>query len=96
MELFWQRFTRTAAQSHDITEFCKLTSLVLTVPLGSVENERRFSAMNLTKTELRNRLQTEHLNVAMRISGYLDVEAFPYRVAFDVWRDAKPRRGMEV
>ena len=69
-------------QSQDISEFCNLGALIASMPLGSVENERRFSHMNLTKTKLRNRLDTEHLNDAMSISASRFTPAnFPYRQA---------------
>ncbi|CAL8288086.1 unnamed protein product [Arctogadus glacialis] len=38
-----------------------LASIALIVPVSSVNCERDFSAMNRIKTDLRNRLQGEHL-----------------------------------
>ena len=66
----------------------------MSIPMGSVENERRFSSMNLAKTPLRNRLGTKHLNVALRIAGSeFPVESFPYAAAFKKWKAAYARRG---
>ena len=39
-----------------ISGYIKLSELALAIPIGSVENERRFSGMNLYKTPMRNAL----------------------------------------
>lgn len=48
-------------------EYSKLMKLIVTVPLTTVENERRFAHMNLTKTDLRASLAGQHLNACLRI-----------------------------
>lgn len=48
-------------------EYSKLLKLIITIPLTTVENERRFAHMNLTKTELRASLEEQHLNACLRI-----------------------------
>ncbi|CAL8241370.1 unnamed protein product [Gadus morhua 'NCC'] len=45
-----------------------LASIALIVPVSSVNCERDFSAVNRIKTDLRNRLQGEHLAACLRIS----------------------------
>jgi len=50
-----------------ISEYVRLAHLCLSIPFGSVENERRFSAMNLTVTDLRNRFGEDHVNTELRI-----------------------------
>jgi hypothetical protein len=78
-----------------ISEFTRLAHLILCIPFGSVENERRFSAMNITATDLRNCLSVEHLNTCLRISSSSFVEEdFPYRSAFEEWKAEKARRAL--
>ncbi|GAB4819968.1 hypothetical protein N2152v2_007014 [Parachlorella kessleri] len=67
----------------------KLALLSMTIPIGSVQNERSFSRMNLIKTELRNRLEGKHLNVAMRVARSRHTAAtFPFKRAFSLWKKA--------
>ncbi|KAI8114374.1 hypothetical protein M9434_002499 [Picochlorum sp. BPE23] len=48
-------------------EYVKLLKIIVTVPLTTVENERRFAHMNLTKTDNRSRLDEIHLNACLRL-----------------------------
>jgi hypothetical protein len=52
-----------------IAEFVQRLKISLVFPIGSVNNERRFTLMNLMYDSLRNRLQTDHLNTCVRISS---------------------------
>ncbi|KAK0135006.1 Zinc finger protein 862 [Merluccius polli] len=71
---------------------CKLAAIALTVPLSSVNCERDFSTMNRVKTDLRNRLQGEHLEACMRISiSGPSVQEFPYEEALKIFF-RKPRK----
>lgn len=45
----------------------KMAKIVLVFPVGSVENERIFSTMNIVKDELRNCLGENHLNVCSHV-----------------------------
>ena len=67
-------------------------SLVL-VP-GSVEDERIFSLMKLTKSYLRNALINPHLSEAVRVfaSSLYSVSDFPYQEAIAGWSLSKKRR----
>ena len=57
------------------------------MPTGSVDNERRFSSMNNIKTNLRCRLQDEHLNVCMRIAASpFTYKTFPFDAAYRAWK----------
>ncbi|KAK0134769.1 Zinc finger protein 862 [Merluccius polli] len=69
-----------------------LASIALIVPVSSVNCERDFSAMNRIKTDLRNRLQGEHLAACLRISinGPLPKEV-PYDRALEIFF-SKPRK----
>ncbi|KAJ8011839.1 hypothetical protein DPEC_G00062450 [Dallia pectoralis] len=72
------------ASQHD--EWCqiypslsKLAAIALTVPISSVNCERDFSMMNRVKTDLRNRLQGEHLAACMLLSiNGPPLSEFPY------------------
>jgi hypothetical protein len=80
-----------------ISEYKRLAHLILSIPFGSVENERRFSAMNLAFTDLRNRLQQGHLNTSLRIaSTSFVIEDFDFRAAFMEWKNPKERRGVDL
>ena len=79
-----------------MSEYVKLAELVLCQPTGSVENERRFSAMNNIKTPARNRLDTPHLNACMRVAASPHTLAdFPFAEAVDLW-SAHGRRGVSA
>ena len=68
--------------SDNISEYEKLAYLILCIPFRSVENERRFSAMNLVATKLRNRLKADHLNTCLRIAATPQtVRSFPFQDA---------------
>jgi len=60
-------------------ELVKLCQLILTIPFTTVENERRFAHMNLTKTKTRTRLDSKHLNSCLRLK-YIPCE---------LWDDSK-------
>ncbi|XP_034059599.1 zinc finger protein 862-like [Gymnodraco acuticeps] len=70
----------------------KLSAAGLVIPVSSVNCERDFSTMNRVKTDLRNRLQGEHLAACLRISiDGPESEHFPYQKALERFFD-KPRR----
>ncbi|KAL4523095.1 hypothetical protein Ndes2526A_g07807 [Nannochloris sp. 'desiccata'] len=93
VESFWGRLGVNLGY---IDEFLRLVGLILSVPFGSVENERRFSSMNLSMTKLRNRLQKQHLNACLRLaSTAYTVLNFNFWLAFVAWK-AKERRGASL
>ena len=63
----WQGIFSNLCVREEISEFCKLAEILLCMPIGSVQNERAFSQMNLIKSDLRNKLGPQHLNAAMRV-----------------------------
>ena len=83
------------ALADTIPEWCKLARLEMTIPIGSVKNERDFSSMNYIKDPTRNRLETPHLNVCLRIADSPRTHSdLPYHRAFAHWNDGqKKRRG---
>ncbi|RXN37536.1 zinc finger protein 862-like [Labeo rohita] len=69
-----------------------LASIALVIPVSSVNCERDFSTMNRVKTDLRNKLQGEHLAACLRISiNGACPEDFPYDRALESFF-RKPRK----
>lgn len=91
----WLFVEQSKILSEDLSEWLKAARLALCIPIGSVENERRFHLMNLVRTELRNRLKTDHLNMCVRVAasgkGVDAIEKFNFAAAFDIWEAAKNR-----
>ncbi len=52
-----------------VSEFIKVAKVFFAFPIGSIENERRFSRMNLIHDAVRNRLLADHLNDCVRIAS---------------------------
>ncbi|KAF3859022.1 hypothetical protein F7725_021421 [Dissostichus mawsoni] len=70
----------------------QLAAIALTVPVSSVNCERDFSTLNRVKTNIRNRLQGDHLAACMRISiNGPEVSDFPYQEALETFF-RKPRK----
>ena len=66
---------------------------MLLIPVGSVENERCFSLMNLLKSDLRNRLGEDHLNCCVRVKRCrFGLNDFPFNEALSQWNDMVERR----
>ncbi|KAL4516542.1 hypothetical protein Ndes2526B_g05133 [Nannochloris sp. 'desiccata'] len=81
----------------NISEWEWLASLIMSIPFGSVENERQFSSMNLVFTDLRNSLKEKHFNDCMAVRATpLTVQDFPFWDAFLVWKAKKKRRGAHL
>ena len=79
-----------------ISSFAILVQTMLLIPVGSVENERSFSAMNYLKNDQRNGLEECHLNCCARLKRCkfeMDGVIFPFDVALQRWKDACDRRG---
>ncbi|XP_059911000.1 uncharacterized protein LOC132460027 [Gadus macrocephalus] len=70
----------------------RLAAIALVVPVSSVNCERDFSTMNRVKTDLRNRLQGEHLAACLRISiNGPEPEDLNYQRALELFF-SKPRK----
>lgn len=69
-----------------LSEFIKLYKISAVFPIGSIENERHFSWMNLIHNALRNRLLAPHLNTCMRIAASSHTwENFDVLAAHTAW-----------
>lgn len=95
----WKSFTANQQCSDVFPEFAKLAEIVLCMVPGSVENERTFSSLAFIKNDQRNRLETEHLNVCLRLfsaKSTYTLETFPYERAFEAWSAECERRGASL
>ena len=62
------------------------------IPLGSVECERLFSAMNFIKDKKKSRLTTRNLFYRLNIFIHGgNVEEFDFEGAFEIWKSEKTR-----
>ena len=83
----------TKSKQESISEYIKLYELITCIPLGSVEDERLFSALNYVKSKHRNRLE-EHLIDALRVKvTYHDLNSYPFNLAIDHQMREVERRG---
>ena len=65
-------------------------------PMSTVDYERGYSVMNLTKTTLRSRMSIPHLSTLMMISiNGEDWSSFDFDAAFDYWCQQKERRVLQ-
>lgn len=81
-----------------LSEFYTLARYALSLPIGSVENERLFSRMALIKTDLRNRMSDEHLDMCLRVATCTEIsyKEFPCDAIVEQFTTRKRRRGMDV
>ena len=85
-EHLWATIFSQACVLDCMSEFAKLAELVGCQPIGSVDNERRFSKVNTIKTKLRSRLEEDHINACVRIASSCFTHAdVPFDVAYDLW-----------
>ena len=80
------------------SEFRKLATIMMLIPVSSAWAERCFSGMNHVKNAKRNGLKEGQLNATLRIL-YSRFETFPFTKALELFLAARPRRsvnGVEV
>ncbi len=71
----------------------KLLSIIYSIPFSSVECERGFSKQNLIKTDLRNNLNNETLNLLMMIGlDDVDLLEFDFSHTLEIWNSQCKRR----
>ncbi|XP_075644945.1 uncharacterized protein LOC142615921 [Castanea sativa] len=72
---------------------CRVVKLVLTLPVSTATTERAFSAMNVIKTDLRNKMEDEFLLDAMMLFIERDIAAtISTDSIIDDFEDLKRRR----
>jgi hypothetical protein len=99
-EDFWHNFLISDEPNF---ELCQIVELFMVVVLSSVECERLFSAMNLTKDKMRTRMLSDLLNDLMMIKlngpschgkgSLFDTEALTHLIdrAYELWKRRKVR-----
>ena len=89
----WTTLSASQYLQENISEYFKLADLCQTMILGSVEDERMFSALSFLKSKLRNKLD-KHVDTCLRlyVTKY-DIDSFPYERALTLWRSDCDRRG---
>lgn len=93
---FWADQLNHPLLVNTISAFAVLVQIMLLNPVGSVENERSFSAMNHLKNDQRKRLDECHTNCCARIKRCrLEINglAFPFYMALQTWKNECDRRG---
>ena len=76
-----------------MSEYFKLVDLCQTMILGSVEDERIFSALSFLKSKLRNKLDKNVDTCLILYVKKYEVDNFPYERALALWRLDHERRG---
>ena len=77
----WTTLSASQYLQENISEYFKLADLCQTMILGSVEDERMFSALSFLKSKLRNNID-KHVDTCLRlyVTNY-DIDNFPYERA---------------
>jgi hypothetical protein len=88
----WAELSKSESVIGGISELEKLAEIALVMVPGSVEDERRFSALAFLKSKVRNKLSM-HLGLVMRMfcQKLFGIESFPYAEALKHWRDRAER-----
>ena len=90
----WTELKQSTLLSEEISEYFKLADLCQTMILGSVEDERVFSALGFLKSKLRNKLD-KNLESCLRVyTSRYDVNTFPYQKTMEIWKKRCKRRGV--
>lgn len=89
----WRTLDANSALGKNFSEYLKLAKIAMVHVLGSVEDERTFSALNFLKDKLRNRLD-QHLGVVvgMHCQSVYTLKNFPYDDCFKQWVLATERQ----
>ena len=89
----WRILDANTSLGNKFAEYIKLAQIAMIHILGSVEDERTFSALNFLKDKLRNRLD-HHVDVVvgMHCQNVYSLKTFPYEDCFKQWILATERQ----
>ena len=90
----WTKLAESEVLQESISEYFKLAELCLTMILGSVEDERVFSALGFLKSKLRNKLDKNLENCLRLYTSTYEINTFPYERALQLWKKKCQRRGL--
>ncbi|XP_013384257.1 protein FAM200A-like [Lingula anatina] len=81
-----------AFHKENFPNLCKLAGIALALPVHTADVERGFSAQNIIKSSLRNRLISENLQmlIAIKLNGPLSQD-FDFRSALSVFKTKRQR-----
>ena len=89
----WTILGESQFLQENMSEYFKLVDLCQTMPLGSVEDERMFSALSFLKSKLRNKLDKNVDTCLILYVTKYDITNFPFNRALALWRSVCERRG---
>ena len=69
---FWGDLTEDDSFQTECPVLLSLVRILMCLPIGSVENERGFSALNRLLDRLRNSVKPKHTNAVVRLHGQKD------------------------
>lgn len=90
----WKRIEKSEVFCDSILEYFKLADLCQTMILGSVEDERVFSALEFLKSKIRNKLDINVETCLRLFVTQYNVRDFPYDRALAIWNSMHERRGI--
>jgi hypothetical protein len=92
----WRIFYVTGLHTN-FPNMSKLWQAILTIPASTVACERGFSRQNIIKDVRRTKLSLVALDALMRVSlTGLDSSMVEWDRVFDIWKDAKERRILNI
>lgn len=89
---FWAEVNqyKDASDKNPFQELCDLALTIISLPHSNAEIERIFSAMNITKSKLRNRMSLKSLNSILMIKYSLkrtNKSCYDYEIPIDVLKN---------
>ena len=92
----WRIFYVTGLHTN-FPHMSNLWQAILTIPASTVACERGFSRQNIIKDVRRTKLSLVALDALMRVSlTWLDSSMVEWDRVFDIWKDAKERRTLNI
>jgi hypothetical protein len=92
----WAQLVANVIVAQKLFQFFKLVEIAIVMVVGSVEDERTFSIVNIMKSKLWNCLTT-HLNLVvwMYAQFFYKLETFPFYTIIKEWGKEKLWYGEE-
>ena len=90
----WKKLAESEVLWESISKYFKLAELCLTMILGSMEDERVFSALGFLKSKVRNKLDKNLENCLRLYTSTYEINNFPYEKEMWLWKKKCQRRGL--
>ncbi|KAH7332329.1 hypothetical protein KP509_20G082300 [Ceratopteris richardii] len=89
----WRVFSNTSHWQETFPNLLKLWQILLVLPISSIPCERGFSKQNIIKTDRRQHLKVDTLDMLMRISMLgPSCDLLNWEKIYDIWEKSKDRR----